>query len=383
MIRSLTLSRTRPKLLWVALITVAVASMLMTRAEAAEVTESGLDDPSALADGPRPERIVVDPEPPWNGWGGPNDGWNPGGPRIDIWVDRGDWAVYRPGDRIRVFFRVDRPCYVTILDYAPDGRVDVLFPNRWSGSNFVRPGRTYRLPESRRYSLRIAGPGGVETLVACAHEVPWPSGPNGYWIPPYPSRPGRVVPGRPGGQLRPPGRRGRVVAGPNRGRVWPVPNAWADHRSGWGCDSVSLRVVSGRHWPGGHDDWWRDYPRGERVFLDDRFTMSRCADSYYRDVYLGNDPLVVNIECVESRDGDPTEIVGRLIWEDGWGSAAAFRIDVEGKHGERPRKGRVFSERIDDLAIEIEIEDVEIRRGKSWQLPRIEWIRFNVKVSTY
>ena len=40
MTRSLTLYGTRPKLLWVALITVAIPSMLVTRAEAAEITEN-------------------------------------------------------------------------------------------------------------------------------------------------------------------------------------------------------------------------------------------------------------------------------------------------------------------------------------------------------
>ena len=379
----LTLSRTQPKILWLALLTAMVAALSAPYAGAAEVTEDRLESavPQALTDEPRPERIVVDPGPDWSGRTGPNDGWNPGGPRIDIWVDRGDWATYRPGDRLLVFFRVDRPCYVTILDYAPNGRVEVLFPNRWSGSNFVRPGRNYRVPESRRYSLRIAGPGGVETLFACAHEVPWPSGPDGYWIPPYPPRRGRVVTGRPGGQLRSPGRRGRVVVGPQPPHPWLVPNAWVGHGTRWGYDSVSLRVVTGSPWMDGENRWGEDGHGGRYSLLDDSFTMSRCSDSYYRDVHQQRDPLIVNIECVESRDGDPTEIVGRLVWGDGWGSETVFRIDVEGKHGERPRDGRLFVENVGDLVVEIRIEDFELGRVKPWQLPRIEWIRFRVRIS--
>jgi hypothetical protein len=379
----LTPSRTRSKLLLVALLMIAVAALPTRRAVAAEATEDRLDaaDPQAVPDASRSERVIVDPEPEWNGWLGPNDGWNPGGPRVDIWVDRGDWATYRPGDRLLAFFRVDRPCYVTILDYAPDGRVDVLFPNRWSGSNFVRPGRTYRMPESRRYSLRIAGPGGVETLVACAHEVPWPSGPDGYWIPPYPPRHGRVVAGRPGGQMRPPGRHGRVIVGPQPPHPWPVPNTWIGQRNRWGCDSVSLRVVTGSLWMEADEQWRGDGRGGPYTLLDDSFTMSRCSDSYYRDLYVQKDPLTVNIECVESRDGDPTEIVGRLVWHDGWGSETVFRVDVEGKNGERPRDDRLFVERVGDLIVEIRIEDFELGKVKPWQLPRIEWIRFSVRIS--
>ena len=389
MARQLTRSRTQPTLLWLALVTVAVASIAAARVEAAELTEDGHESPrpEALPNELRFERVVVEPEPAWTGWAGHCDGWNPGGPRIDVWVDRGDWATYRPGDQLAVYFRVDRPCYVTILEYAPNGRVSLVFPNRWSGSNFVRPGRTYRVPESRRYSLRIAGPGGVETLVACAHEVPWPSGPNGYWIPPYPPRHGRVVPGRPGGQMRPPGRHGRVVVGSNLPNAWPMPGAWpipvvwADRRSSWGCDSASFNVLT-TGFPWIHGGAWEHGPWASPYhLLDETFTMSRCADSYYRSLHHDRgDPLVINVECVESREGDPTEIVGRLVWEDGWGSSTVFRIDVEGKHGERPREGRVFEEPIGDLSIEIEIEDLKLATVKPWQLPRIEWIRFGVRV---
>lgn len=390
MTRELMCSRAHPMFLWLALLMIALAVTPVAPLKAAEIAEdrSAAADQQGLTDGPHEARIVVDPSSGWGGWSASNEGWNPGGPRVDIWVDRGDWASYRTGDRLHVFFRVDRPCYVTILDYAPDGSVDILFPNRWSGSNFVRPGRTYSVPESRRYSLRIAGPGGVETLIACAHEVPWPSGPDGYWIPPYPPRHERVIPGRPGGPMRPPGRHGRVVVGPNRPNAWPTPNAWPvpgawiDMSRRWGCDSVSFMVSTG--WTPWSDDgcgWGNIVPGDHRSLLDDNFTMSRCSDSYYRDIYYRRDPLVINIECVESRDGNPTEIVGRLIWEDGWGSDVAFRLDVEGKHGERPREGRVFAERIDGLSVEIEVKDLKLAQVKSWQLPRIEWIQFGVRVT--
>lgn len=388
MTRELACSRTQPMFLWLALLTIIVSTVPAALTGAAEVTEdrSAPADPQALTDLPGAGRVVVDPVPEWSGWSGPNEGWNPGGPRVDVWVDRGDWGSYRPGDQLYVFFRVDRPCYVTILDYAPDGRVDVLFPNRWSGSNFVRPGRTYRVPESRRYSLRIAGPGGVETLIACAHEVPWPSGPDGYWIPPYLPRQERVIPGRPGGQTRPSGRHGRVVVGPGGPRpwpgAWPVPGVWVEQSHRWGCDSVSFSVSARQlPWLDTGQGWHGDVRGDHYRLLDDTFTMSRCSDSYYRDVYYGRDPLVINIACVESRDGGPTEIAGRLIWEDGWGSEAVFRIDVEGQHGERPRDGRIFAERIDGLLVEIEIKDLKLAQVKPWQLPRIEWIQFGVRVS--
>ncbi len=341
-------------------------------ASGAELARDRLEgaEPSELEEPPHEERVIVDADPEWGGWDDHSDWWHPGGPRVAVWVDRGAWATYRPGEGLWVYFRVDRPCYVTILDYAPDGRVDVLFPNRWSGSNFVHPGQTYRVPESRAYSLRIAGPGGVETLVACAHEAPWPSGPGGFWIPPFHPCRGRVVVGRPGGH-RAPGRPGRVAVGPPGG--WPVPRDWRDRGELWGCDSVSFYVDGGC-------PWWHEPPWQPRLVFHEGFRMSRCSDHFYRDVGYGGEELVVKIECTESEAGDPAEIVGRLIWQDGWGSDSLFRIDACGVHGEPPRRGRVFVSELGPMRVEVEIEDFELEGTNRWRPSRMNWIQFDVRV---
>jgi len=372
MTRVLTIATPRPTAAMLALAVLVTISLMPLCARGAKVTEDAVavPEPGRLEGGVGAERVVVDPEPAWDGWGE----WHDGGPRIDVWVDRGDWGSYRSGDRLWVYFRVDRECYVTIIDYATDGSVDVVFPNRWSGSNFARPGRTYRVPESRRYSLRIAGPGGVETLVACAHQSPWPSGPRGRWIPPSRPRRGRVVVGGPGGRV-PPGRPGRAVS---PGRVWPIPYEWHARPTGWGCDEVSFHVVG--------DGWWHGGPRGSDSWdgghdvFHDRFRMRDCGDSFYRDVYFAGRSAAINIECTESRSGDPTEIVGRLILDGGWGSRPLFRIDVEGRHGDRPVRGRTYVEHAGPLRVEVRVDDFEIERhGTSWTPARIDWIRFDVR----
>ncbi len=368
----------------------------------------------------RQERVIVAPEPPhWSG------GWNThprqhrSAPRIRVWVDRGERSTYYPGDRLWVYFRVDRPCFVTILDYSPDGRVSTIYPSRWSGSTFVSPGRTYRIPESRRYSLRIAGMGGAETLVACAHEAPWPSGPGGAWIPRHHPNGGRVVVGRPGGSP-PPGWYGRVVIGPHD---WPVPPQWYDHPERWSCDSVTFYVAG----DGGHDGWydngywhddgqnydggyWRDDgqdydggywhddgqnsggwdsyrdgrdPRrddGRHTILHDRFKMDNCSDGYSCVFDMGPTDAVIEIDCIESSKGDPTEIVGRLSMKDHWGDDELFRIDIEGDHGVLPKRGQVFARQWGDIRVEAEITGYKIVRTKSWQVPRLKWIEFDVRV---
>jgi hypothetical protein len=376
MTRELSIPNARPNALWFTFLVLFTVSLLAVLARGATVTQdvtSG-SEPSPVEGLDANQRIVVDPEPEWHGWGECHDGWHDGGPRVDVWVDRGDWSTYRPGDRLSVYFRVDRPCLVTIIDYAPDGRVSVVFPNRWSGSNFARPGRTYRVPESRRYSLRIAGPGGVETLVACAHQAPWPSGPHGRWIPPGRPRRGRVVVGRPGGYGLP-GRPGRAVS---PGGVWPVPPEWHGDPSLWGCDSVSFHVDRDGWWDRG--SWDGDRWHGGHDLLDASFKMRRCGDSLRRDVYFAGRSFVVSIECTESRRGDPTEIIGRVAWDGGWGGAPLFRIDVDGRHGERPVRGRTYVADAGPLRIEVEIDDFEIKRSRGRrESARIDWIRFDVR----
>ncbi len=410
MTRAISINRWRTAIVALFVLTAALVLVATTQpAPAADVMKEDEpmgEEPRPVEEGVRQERVVVTPEPPhWSGWGDWHPSQHRSAPRIRVWVDRGEWSTYHPGERLWVYFRVDRPCYVTILDYSPDGRVSTIYPSRWSGSTFVSPGRTYRIPESRRYSLRIAGTGGVETLVACAHEAPWPSGPGGAWIPRHHPNRGRVVVGRPGGSP-PPGWRGRVTIGPRR---WPVPPQWHDRPERWSCASVSFYVATGAWYDGGYDDghwydeghwrddwrsddggWddWNNYrggsdPRGygrSGTVLHDRFKMKNCSDDYSRGFDMGSTDAVIEINCVESSKNDPTEIVGRLSMKDDRGDGVLFRIDVKGDHGEVPTRGRVYTKQWGTVRVEVEVIDYNMTPAKHWQVPRIKWIEFDVRV---
>lgn len=436
----------------------------VAREEAVPQNESGVVEPKPVPDSARSERVVVDPNE-WGDWHDINDSYyhyQPGGLRIDTWVDRGEYATYEPGDRLWVYFRVNRPCYVTILDYTTDGRVETIYPNRWSGSTKAYPGRVYRVPDDGRFSLRIAGPGGIETLVACAHELPWPSGSSGWWVPDYhpwvephgvvvpgghphgyvrPGRPkGHVVPGdkssgrvfvggKPSGRVAPGGRGGvvieggssrwsvegrwssrwwrspsvRVVVGPG---WWPVPDRWRNSPGRWACDSVTFRVNDRSYdswgedwWYGGgwesddwdEDDWdgeWRDDTwQGDwggqsygRPLMREKFRMSSPRDSMHETFRFDGEKVHVKIDCVASRKNDPTEIVGRIGWFGGWGDETIFFIDASGREGIVPRLGDVYTAFTGPIRVEVEVIDLRMVRVRPWQLPRIEWIKFDVKV---
>src|SRR5215510_3096664 len=66
-------------------------------------------------------------------------------PKIELWTNKGDAAVYTRGDRVRLYFRLDRDAYVTIFRVDTDGRVRVLFPREPWEDNFVRGDREFEV----------------------------------------------------------------------------------------------------------------------------------------------------------------------------------------------------------------------------------------------
>jgi len=93
--------------------------------------------------------------------------------RIEIWVDRGEGATYREGNRVGVRFRTNRDCFVVIYDIDTEGFLTLLYPDDPYDDGFVRGGRVYRLPGSRAgYDLVAEGPPGVEYVAAVAALAP-------------------------------------------------------------------------------------------------------------------------------------------------------------------------------------------------------------------
>ena len=66
-------------------------------------------------------------------------------PRVELWTNRGDAAVYTRGERVRLYFRLDQDAYVTIFRVDTDGRVRVLFPREPWEDNFARGGRDFEV----------------------------------------------------------------------------------------------------------------------------------------------------------------------------------------------------------------------------------------------
>jgi len=59
---------------------------------------------------------------------------------LRLWLDKDREATYTPGERIIISFQATQDSYVKIYNYDTEGRVKIIFPNRYSPDNFVRAG---------------------------------------------------------------------------------------------------------------------------------------------------------------------------------------------------------------------------------------------------
>ncbi|HKA59064.1 MAG TPA: DUF4384 domain-containing protein [Gemmatimonadales bacterium] len=73
-------------------------------------------------------------------------------PRVELWTNRGDGAVFSRGERVRVYFRLDQDAYVTIFRVDTDGRVRILFPREPWEDNFARGGREFEIDGQQLHS---------------------------------------------------------------------------------------------------------------------------------------------------------------------------------------------------------------------------------------
>ncbi len=88
-----------------------------------------------FAQSPGPEEVekmksiqIINPHPPFS---------------LRLWLDKERGATYAPGEKIKISFQASRDSFVTLYNYDTEGRVKVIFPNRYSPDNFVRAGQIH------------------------------------------------------------------------------------------------------------------------------------------------------------------------------------------------------------------------------------------------
>lgn len=88
--------------------------------------------------------------------------------KVSTWVNRQD-ALYVPGDKVQIYFKVSQSAYVTVLNVDAEGNTTVLFPNRFATSNKVKGGAVIKLPaDGAAYDLQVGKPYGSNLIKVIA-----------------------------------------------------------------------------------------------------------------------------------------------------------------------------------------------------------------------
>jgi len=100
------------------------------------------------------------------------------GPNVEVWTDRGDDAVYDPGEVLQVQARTSADAYLLVYELDAEGFVRLLFPYR--GNNGLVPGgEVLDVPDPHsNLELVVQDPVGQAYIVAIASpqpfaELPW------------------------------------------------------------------------------------------------------------------------------------------------------------------------------------------------------------------
>lgn len=89
---------------------------------------------------------------------------------IRLWSDRTDYKI---GDKIVFYFQAERDCYLNLVVINSRGDLTLLFPNRFHRNNFIRAGKTYRIPEDGYgFEFEIQPPIGTDRIYAIADNSP-------------------------------------------------------------------------------------------------------------------------------------------------------------------------------------------------------------------
>jgi hypothetical protein len=83
-----------------------------------------------------------------------------------------DKAEYRIGEKVNFFIETNRSCYLTLLDFSPDGTVTVIFPNGNHKDSLISARKIYQIPPTspsganKPFSFIIQEPSGLDRIKA-------------------------------------------------------------------------------------------------------------------------------------------------------------------------------------------------------------------------
>jgi Domain of unknown function (DUF4384) len=91
--------------------------------------------------------------------------------KVNIWIDKGNGAVYKNGDELKLFFRTAVMCYLKVLYVDAGGNKILMYPTVRDSKSLQRTNITHELHALHRYIIKP--PFGSEMIVAFASTKPF------------------------------------------------------------------------------------------------------------------------------------------------------------------------------------------------------------------
>lgn len=96
---------------------------------------------------------------------------------VTIEPDRRD--VYREGDKLKLYVKSSKDCYIEIYNVLHDGSTQLIFPNKYwleehsPKDNLIKANARTLIPPDSSFDLRVSPPYGIETLKVIASTKPF------------------------------------------------------------------------------------------------------------------------------------------------------------------------------------------------------------------
>jgi hypothetical protein len=104
---------------------------------------------------------ISQPNPPFN---------------VTIRMREKDRRDFRVGEKAQLLVFSDKDCYVILLNLDSQGGMQILFPNQYYSSNFIKAGQVIKIPDERmgkKFELEFSEPVGEEMVKVIAMEKPF------------------------------------------------------------------------------------------------------------------------------------------------------------------------------------------------------------------
>jgi len=97
-----------------------------------------------------------------------------GGLSVSVSTERGPGAVYREGEDMVVLVAVSKEAWVKVYHVDVNGKVKLIWPNRFGGGGTIKPGQAVRIPaEGDPFAFKMTPPFGTEFIKVVASTQPF------------------------------------------------------------------------------------------------------------------------------------------------------------------------------------------------------------------